>query len=95
MKTCILDGEKIKDREMLHNILAEDLSLPAWYGRNLDALYDCLTDRQEETRILIKNRECLEHTMGKYVFSLMQALHRASKDNPRVQTEILQIFNSD
>lgn len=89
MKTCILDGEKIKDREMLHDILAADLSLPAWYGRNLDALYDCLTDRQEETKILIKNRELLEHTLGKYASSLAQALRRASGDNPRVQTEIL------
>lgn len=89
MKTCILDGEKIKDREMLHDILAADLSLPAWYGRNLDALYDCLTDRQEETKILIKNRELLEHTLGKYASSLAQALCRASGDNPRVQTEIL------
>lgn len=89
MKTCILDGEKIKDREMLHDILAADLSLPAWYGRNLDALYDCLTDRQEETKILIKNRELLEHTLGKYASSLAQVLRRASGDNPRVQTEIL------
>ena len=84
-----IDGNGITSRSELHDVLTVELNLPDWYGRNLDALYDCLTDRQEETRILIKNRECLEHTMGKYAFSLMQALHRASKDNPRVQTEIL------
>lgn len=25
-------------------ILGQDLTFPAWYGNNLDALYDCLTD---------------------------------------------------
>ena len=89
MKICILDGEKIKDKEMLHNILAEDLEFPGWYGRNLDALYDCLTDRQEDTKILIKNQEFLEHTIGKYASLLAQVLRRASEDNPRVQTEVL------
>ena len=89
MKLCILDGEKIKDREMLHDILAADLNLPAWYGRNLDALYDCLTDQQEETKIIVKNQVLLKHTMGTYASSLAQVLHRASEDNPRVQAEIL------
>ena len=39
----ILDGNLILDREMLHDVLAEELHLPVWYGRILDALYDCLT----------------------------------------------------
>ena len=46
MYTCILDGKLIKDREMLHGILAAQPEFPDWYGRNLDALHDCLTDMQ-------------------------------------------------
>ena len=41
-----LDGRTIDSRETLHQTLFELLQLPAWYGRNLDALYDCLTDLQ-------------------------------------------------
>ena len=48
MNICIIDGKLIKDREMLHRILAELPGVPDWYGRNLDALHDCLTDIQEE-----------------------------------------------
>ena len=40
----ILNGELILNRETLHDILSSKLTLPEWYGRNLDALYDCLTD---------------------------------------------------
>ena len=40
----ILDGRTIDSRETLHQRLFELLHFPAWYGRNLDALHDCLTD---------------------------------------------------
>lgn len=34
----------ITDRASLHEKLKACLGLPEWYGANLDALYDCLTD---------------------------------------------------
>ena len=33
-----------KPLDELHTQLAQALSFPAWYGNNLDALHDCLTD---------------------------------------------------
>ena len=47
MLICILDGNNITNRETLHDTLATSLQLPDWYGRNLDALYDCLLDIRE------------------------------------------------
>ena len=32
------------ERDKAHDYLKELFSLPDYYGRNLDALYDCLTD---------------------------------------------------
>ena len=40
MRTVILDGAALPDRAALHRRLAQALDLPAWYGRNLDALRD-------------------------------------------------------
>ena len=34
----------VNDRASLHAKLKACLGLPDWYGANLDALYDCLTD---------------------------------------------------
>lgn len=70
MRICILDGEMIKDKEMLHDILADTLNLPDWYGRNLDALHDCLTDIREETEIRIQNESALADHLGNYASAL-------------------------
>ena len=40
MRICILDGERILDKDMLHDTLARTMDFPDWYGRYLDALYD-------------------------------------------------------
>lgn len=37
-----LDGNLIKENG--HDYLAEALDFPDYYGKNLDALYDCLTE---------------------------------------------------
>lgn len=43
---------KIKDyKELIHDYIAENLGFPDYYGKNLDALYDCLTDIDEPTAI--------------------------------------------
>lgn len=39
-----LDGQKFNSKEELHSFLADKLNFPSYYGNNLDALYDCLTD---------------------------------------------------
>lgn len=41
----------------LHQALAQKLDFPDWYGNNLDALYDCLTDLEEQTRLTLLNLE--------------------------------------
>lgn len=39
-----LDGRLLTSRTMLHDVLSKELELPEHYGRNLDALWDCLTE---------------------------------------------------
>ena len=48
MRTIVLDGREMTGKEVFHRLVAQKLELPAWYGGNLDALYDCLTELMEE-----------------------------------------------
>ncbi|RAP46472.1 MAG: ribonuclease inhibitor [Methanosphaera sp. rholeuAM74] len=52
-KVIILDGKLIKKRS--HDYLSEVFDFPSYYGRNLDALYDCLTDIGTQTEIHLIN----------------------------------------
>ena len=47
----ILDGRAMTDRPAAHSYLVRQLDLPTHYGRNLDALYDVLTEIGEELSI--------------------------------------------
>ena len=44
MKQIILDGNILADAAKVHDYLKEMLQFPEYYGKNLDALHDCLTD---------------------------------------------------
>jgi RNAse (barnase) inhibitor barstar len=45
-----LDGKLINQRG--HDYLMEALHLPDYYGKNLDALYDCLTEIECEIELV-------------------------------------------
>ena len=50
-----LDGKLIKQRG--HDYLKDALDFPDYYGKNLDALYDCLCEIGVETEIVLINGE--------------------------------------
>lgn len=53
METVILDGKKLENASEGHKYLKEMLRLPDYYGENLDALYDVLTEVGEDMEIQI------------------------------------------
>lgn len=44
MKPVTLDCSACQTPADLHTALARSLHFPDWYGNNLDALFDCLTE---------------------------------------------------
>ncbi len=60
MKKAILDCTRLaQSHEQAHAYLKEMLDLPAYYGANLDALYDCLTAVDGTLEILFENSRAL------------------------------------
>lgn len=53
MKRVELYGGQLTTKDAIHDALATALDLPEWYGRNLDALHDCLTQLQDVELVLI------------------------------------------
>ena len=44
-----LDGEQMQNLRQAHCYLQQMLELPDYYGKNADALFDCLTEISQET----------------------------------------------
>ena len=87
METIVIDGSQMSGRQAAHQHLAERLSFPGYYGRNLDALYDCLTERTADTRLELRHVPALEAALGDYAGALLDTLRDAARDNPRLQVE--------
>ena len=83
--TAVIDGAAIETREALHDALRNKLSLPDYYGRTLDALYDCLTDLHEETELRVLHGKALEKRLGLYVGVMRRMLDDACEENPRLR----------
>ena len=74
--------------EDVHRILAEALSFPSYYGRNLDALHDCLTDITDPVTILLDPALC--GILGDYYPRLNRVLQDCVLENPALSLLITQ-----
>ena len=83
-----LDGRCMTDRAAAHAHLQAQLHLPDYYGRNLDALYDVLTERAEPLTIRISNPEQIEENLGRYGASMLLVFRQAEENNPNLTVEI-------
>ena len=82
--TILLDGRAMTDRVTAHTHLAERMELPEYYGRNLDALYDVLTEIGEETEIVLTDPAAVVEQMGKYGEALLATMQEAAEENPKL-----------
>ena len=70
-----------------HEALARALSFPAHYGRNLDALHDCLTDLGD-TQLVIEDCAAASARIEKWP-GFLAVFFDAAAENPRLSIRLL------
>ena len=82
MTVVLLDGEKIENAKELHRVFAQTLSLPDYYGSNLDALHDALTDISDGIGVVAVNTPLLQKRMGRRWHSFCRLMEDLTEEKP-------------
>ena len=86
MKSVSLDAKKMLEKEKMHEYFAKKFDLPEYYGKNLDALFDCLCEINEPTLIKLKNERALDDGTKE---SLTQLFRDVCSENTLVKIELV------
>lgn len=78
-KSYLINGKKVIDRKQLHEYLIQVFKLPDYYGRNLDALWDCLSTDNSIKKITIIHTDNLVNTLGDYSTAFIQLFNDLNK----------------
>jgi len=88
MKNVTIDLSHIETPRAAQVYIGYVMGFPAYYGRNLDALYDMLTDIGEETLLTIRRPAQLPPQMEAYFPRLALVLHDAQEENARLKAVV-------
>lgn len=71
MDVYTLDGAEMTTREAAHAHIAKALGFPEYYGGNLDALADCLSELGPGSCVALVNLSDAEKNLGPYARRLL------------------------
>lgn len=88
MTKVVLNGREIASEQQLHQLLSKALNFPAWYGGNLDALFDCLTDVTDDAEISVIGYDDLTDKLGECALLILTVLRDAAAENSRLKISV-------
>ena len=88
MRKLTLDCSQIGTKAGLHLQLTELLDLPEYYGNNLDALADCISEIHQDTCLVLEHPEALQESLGDYADRLFRLLEHCASENPFFHVEL-------
>ena len=80
MKELVLDIDNVCGADEFYDLLGKQIELPAYFGRNLDALHDVLTEQPETIKITLVNTDVMEAMAPKFLRKLRRVLEDAANE---------------
>lgn len=89
MKNIIINGKCMTNRETVHLYLKAKLDIKDYYGNNLDALWDALSDYDIKIKICLINKETLINELNGYGQSIIDLFNEVSKENNNILFKVI------
>jgi ribonuclease inhibitor len=84
-KKIYLDADRLKNRKDMHDYLEKAFDFPFWFGYNLDALYDCLSEVKEDTDIILDQANATKICQDPYAYRVLLTLSDGIEENPHLR----------
>ncbi len=84
LKQICLHPIKIKDKETMAASMNEVLDLPDYFGGNLDALADVLSEISRETVFEVEISDIDLFSKEEYAIKVLKVISRACEENPHL-----------
>ena len=84
IRRIVLTLENIGSREDMAAFMKEELELPEYFGGNLDALADLLSEVSEETVFEVEESELMDMPEDSYAAKTIKVLCAAAGENPHI-----------
>ena len=88
MKEIRLNGAKMVDKAATHAYLKRKLTLPGYYGNNLDALWDCLSTDFVQKKIIIHKPEAMIKNLGSYGEAIIKLFKEVAEENKYIEVHV-------
>lgn len=89
MQEVYLNGRDYESPEELHEFLAKELEFPEYYGGNLSALYDMLTELGDDTRIVVDLSGVEDDAMLDMLERIAEVMTDAADENAYLEVECI------
>lgn len=90
MRELWVKGKEFDSLGEVHDFLKSQLDFPEHYSKNLSALYDCLTDIGEDTRIVIDWEQVEEDELLDGLERIAEVMQDAQEENEYLEIAIAQ-----
>ena len=81
MKIYLLDGKDMTSREKAYRVIENVLPMPEWFGHNLDALYDSLSEMDSDSAIVFVNLNDLRENLGPYADKMLACFRELADED--------------
>ena len=80
MNIYLLDGKDMTSRKKTYTVIERTMLFPDWFGHNLDALADCLSELPSDTAIVFVNTDALKDNLGPYADKVLRCFRELSEE---------------